>query len=159
MATFTTTKQIDAPLASVFALFTDLEQAAGRIAAITRLEVLTPGPVGVGTRFRETRKMFGREHSEEMEITAFDAGHSYEVTCQSCGAEYRTLFRFTPEGAGTRVDLEFQTRALSLFAKLMKPLGFLMMGTMKKCMDQDLEDLKKAAKAAISAASDFHAVP
>jgi hypothetical protein len=146
MPSFTLCKQIAAPPAAVFALFSDLEHAAGRIKAITKLELVTPGPVGVGTRFRETRKMFGKDCTEEMQITAFDPGHCYEVTAQSCGAEFRTLFHFEPEGTGTRVDAEFRSRSRSWFAKLMVPLAWLMMGTMKKCIDQDLEDLRKVAE-------------
>jgi hypothetical protein len=145
---FVLTKQVAAPPSAVFAVFADLEHAPGRVQAIIKLEIVTPGPVGVGTRFRETRKMFGKDCTEEMQITAFDPERSYEVLCQSCGAEYRTVFRFTPNVAGTRVDVEFGTRALSFFAKVMKPMGFLMKGMMKKCIDQDLEDLKKAIETA-----------
>jgi hypothetical protein len=146
MPSFTLSKLIAAPPAAVFDLFADIPHAAGRIKAIKMIDMLTPGPVGVGTRFKETRVMFGKDCTEEMQVTAFDPGRGYEVTCQSCGAEYRTVFRFTPEGSGTRVDAEFRTRALSLMAKLMVPLGWLMVGMMKKCVDQDLEDLKKVAE-------------
>jgi hypothetical protein len=146
MPGFTLTKQVAAPPAAVFAVFADLEHAVGRVQAISKLEVVTPGPVGVGTRFRETRKMFGKDCTEEMQITAFEPGRGYEVTMQSCGAEFRTVFRFVPEGSGTRVEVDFKPRALSLFAKLMVPMSWLMMGSMKKCFDQDLEDLKKATE-------------
>jgi carbon monoxide dehydrogenase subunit G len=143
MPGFTLSKQVAAPPATVFAVFSDLEHAAGRIQAISKLELVTPGPVGAGTRFRETRKMFGKDCTEEMQITAFEPGRGYEVSAHSCGAEFRTIFRFTPDGAGTRVDVEFQTLALSFFAKLMRPLSWLTMGTIRKCVNQDLEDLKR----------------
>jgi hypothetical protein len=146
MASFSLNKKIEAPPPAVFILFSDLANAAGRIKSITKIEVVTPGSVGVGTRFKETRVMFGKECTEEMQITAFDPGQSYEVTCHSCGAEYRTLFRFTPDGSGTRVDIDFHTRATSLVAKLMVPLGWLMVGMMKRCVDKDVEDLKKVAE-------------
>src|SRR5580658_1727792 len=142
MAKFTLSKSISAPPAAVFALFTDLSGAPGRIKDITKIEVVTDGPIGVGTRFKETRMMFGKECTEEMQITAFDAGQSYEVTCRSCGAEYRTAFHFTPENGGTRVEAHFHTRALSLMANLMVPLGWLMIGMMKKCVNKDMEELK-----------------
>src|SRR5947207_3024846 len=127
MARFSLRKQIDAPLETVFALFADLANAPGRIKAITKLEILTPGPVGAGTRFRETRLMFGRECTEEMQITAFDLGRGYEITSHACGAEFRSSFSFTANCHGTGVDVEVETRALSLFAKLLKPLAWLMM--------------------------------
>jgi carbon monoxide dehydrogenase subunit G len=148
MATFALSKKIDAPPAAVFNVFSDLANAAGRIKAITKIEVIPPGPVGVGTRFKETRMMFGKECTEEMEITAFDPGHSYEVTGHTCGVDICTVFHFSPEGDGTRVDVDHRTRATSFFGKLMKPMGFLMKGLLKKCIDQDLEDLKKVAEGA-----------
>jgi hypothetical protein len=148
MAPCAISKKIEAPPSAVFAVFSDFANAAGRIKAITKLEVVTPGPIGIGTRFKETRVMFGKEHTEEMHITAFEPGQSYEVACQSCGAEIRTLFCFTPEGNGTRVDVAFHTRALSTWAKLMKPLGWLMRGMMTKCVNQDVEDLQKVAESA-----------
>jgi carbon monoxide dehydrogenase subunit G len=153
MAKFSLTKRIDAPVEEVFALFTDFAQAAGRIPAITKLELLTPGAIGVGTRFRETRMMFGREATEEMEITAFEPGRSYEISCHSCGAMFHTTFRFDPEGTGTIVSATFTTRALSWFAWLMKPLSALMMPMMRKCVAKDIEDLKKVAEKAKSGAA------
>jgi hypothetical protein len=146
MASFMLSKKIDAPPQAVFTLFSDLANAAGRIKSITKIEVVTAGPIGVGTRFKETRIMFGKECTEEMQITAFDPGQSYEVTCHSCGADYRTLFRFTSDGGGTRVDVDFHTRATSLAAKLMVPMGWLMVGMVKKCVEKDVEDLKKVAE-------------
>src|SRR5690606_37390928 len=78
-------RSVNAPPATVFEMLTDLEGAPRRIPAIQKIEMLTPGPVGVGTRFRETRVMFGREASETMEFVAFEPGRSYTVTAFSCG--------------------------------------------------------------------------
>jgi len=149
MARIVLSKKIEATPSAVFAVFSDFANAAGRIKAITKLEILTPGPIGVGTRFKETRVMFGKDCTEEMQITAFDPGRSYEITCHSCGAEYRTIFHFAQDGDGTRVDAEFSTRATSFWAKLMAPLGWMMKGMMKKCLQQDLDDLQKVAESGV----------
>jgi hypothetical protein len=140
------TKKIDASPHAVFDLFSDLDHVAEHVKSIKKIERLTPGPVGVGTRFRETRVMFGREATEEMYFTAFEPPRLYEVRCQTCGAEYQSVYTFRPDGAGTVVDVKFEAKPISLFAKLMTPLSFLMVGGMKKCMDQELEDLKKVAE-------------
>jgi hypothetical protein len=65
-------------------VFTDLDGAAERVDGIQKLEKLTDGPVGLGTRFRETRRMFRKEAAEEMEFTAFEPGRSYGVCCDAC---------------------------------------------------------------------------
>ena len=90
--------------------------------------------------------MFGREATEEMEITAFDPSRLIELLSQSCGAEYRFAFRFTPEDGGTRVEMEFRTRAVSLLAKLMAPMYWFMKGMMKKCLVNDLVGIKKSVE-------------
>jgi hypothetical protein len=143
MLEFSLTKQIQAPPERVFDVFVDLDRAADRISGIVRMEKLTPGPVGVGTRFCETRVMFRRETTEELEFIAFDRGKSYTVGCTSCGTEWRTTFRFRPDGETTIVEMGTQIRPVSFLARLMAPLGKMMAGSMKKCLDRDMTDLKE----------------
>ena len=138
---------VDAPVERVFEIFADFENASHRIDGIERIEVLTDGAVGKGTRFRETRIMFGKETTEEMEITQFSPNESYLVEAESCGAHFQTDFRFTSEGISTLVEMEISSRPITLFAKLMSPLGFLMAGTMKKCLLDDMKQLKSHCEA------------
>lgn len=147
MRTLTMSTRIEAPPATVFALATDLERMAGRIKGITKIEKLTAGPVGLGTKFKETRVMFGREATETMEFTAYEPNQRYTLSADSCGAHFDSTFSFKPDGKGTLLTLELQLEARSFFAKLMRPLSALMMGPMKKCIMQDIEDLKASAEA------------
>lgn len=147
MAQFSIGKHVEATREEVFTVASDFHHAAENIRGIEQLEVLTDGPIGVGTRFRETRKMFGKESSEVMEITAFDPPESYVVEAESCGAHYRAEYRFTSDIAGTHMRVTFDTQAVSWLAKLLTPLSMLMMGPMKKVIDADLEDVKAAAEA------------
>ena len=147
MATITVSKSIAAPSARVFELFADFENAAENVSGIKALELLNDGPVGVGTRFRETRVMFKKEAAEEMEVTAFEPDRSYTVACESCGCAYESRFDFVESGGGTEVTMTMNSRPLTFMAKLMSPLGALMAGTMKKCIDQDMEDLRAIAEA------------
>jgi hypothetical protein len=140
-------KRIEAPLERVFAAFTDLERAAERIEGITRIELLTPGPFQAGTRWRESRIMFGKEATEELEVSAFEPNRGYTVRAESCGAEMVSEFRFEPEGLATLVEVELRCRPLKWWCYLMWPLGWLMQGSLKKCMDKDLEDIKQAIEA------------
>lgn len=149
MAAIELTKHIDAPPDRVFAAASDFRGAADRISAITKMEVLTEGPIGVGTRFRETRFMFKREATEEMTVKTFDPPNGYALGAESCGCRYHTEFRFRPNGSGTDVNLSFDAQPLSFVAKIM---SFLLMPFMKKaCVkacEQDLEDLKASLESA-----------
>src|SRR5262245_14688938 len=97
------TRHLAIPPEVMFDRLTDFARAPERIPAIKRVEVLTPGPVGVGTKFRETRMMFKREATEQMEVVAFDRPKLVELRAISCGAEYRSTFRVAPDGTGTRL--------------------------------------------------------
>jgi hypothetical protein len=151
--TLTCSRLINAPQARVFEVFADLRNAPGRVKGIKSLEVLTEGPIAKGTRFRETRTMFGKQATETMEITAFDPPRGYTVGAHSCGSRYTSVFTFKPEGQGTRVDMSFTVEPLSFFARLFSPLGKLMAGTMRKLFEADLNDLQRAAEAGEPAAA------
>ncbi len=144
---------INAPLERTWEIMSDLHGAADRISAITQLEVLTEGDIGVGTRWRETRIMMKKEATEEMWITAWDPPNGYSVGGDSCGSSWLSEFRLTPQGAGTRVEMLMSWKANTFLAKLMTPLGWLMSGMMKKCMRKDFEDIKAAAEAPAEAAT------
>ena len=146
MPRFTMAKQVHAPPDIVFDVFADLDRAAERIDQIQKIEKLTDGPTGLGTRWRETRRVFKKEATEEMEMTGFDPGRSYTVGCDSCGSEYACTYRFEPEGDGTRVECDVEYRPVTFFARLMAPLSWIMMGFMKKCMEKDFDQLKAAAE-------------
>ena len=131
----------------VFEACADFAKAPERVEGILNCEVLTDGPIGQGTRFRETRIMFGKEASEEMEVTQFERGKSYTVEAESCGAHYTTKFDFQPENGATRVTMEWHARPVTLMAKLMQPLGWLMSGFLRKCIEKDLESIKSYLEA------------
>jgi hypothetical protein len=152
MAQFSMTQRIAAPVETVFTVATDLTQAAENIRGIEKIELLTGGPFGVGTRWRETRKMMGSESTETLEVVGFERWKSYTVGCESCGAYFETMFRFDRDGDGTLVTLNARTEARSFFAKIMSPLGNLMFGKMmRKCMGDDLGDIARVAESRANA--------
>ena len=143
MGSFTVSTLVSAPLERVFATYTELDKAVERIPGMVSLELLSEGPFGEGTRWRETRLMFKKEATEEMWVSSCDAPHSYTVEAESHGMHYSTLISFTPEGEGTRVAWDYTGTALTLGAKIMAPVfNLLLAGTMKKCMLGDLEALR-----------------
>lgn len=153
MGHFQYSVHVNAPQDRVFQVASDIPNAANTIEGITNIEMLTEGPVGVGTAWKETRVMFGKEHSETMEITGFDPPRGYTVGSESCGALWSSTFVFTPENGGTRVDFDFLTKPLTIWSRIMAFIMTpLMRGMMKKCVDADLRDLKAACENGAAAA-------
>lgn len=133
------------PRADVFRAFTDLEKAPERISAIQELEVLTDGPMQLGTRFRETRKMFGKEATETMTVSEFTPQEGYATQAESCGSRYRAAYAFEELPDGTRVKFSFDATPVTFVSRMMTPVMGLLFGRMmKKCFEQDLDDLTAA---------------
>ena len=146
---FELTERVAAGVDRVFAIAADVDAFPQNIPGILRTERLTPGPVGVGTRFKETRKLFGREATEELSVAVWDPPHVCRIDADSCGGGncIQSMFRFVPVDGGTEIKLEVSMTATSWFAKLMQPLArMMMMGPMKKLLQEDLRAVKTAAE-------------
>jgi len=144
MAQFTIDKYIDAPREVVFDAALDLHSAAEKIRGIEKMEVLTEGPIGLGTRFRETRIMFKKEATEVMEITVFDRPSRYAHEAESHGSKYLTTYDLVQEGSGTRLELVFSAEPQTFMAKVMGVVFSFMMKACMKMVEKDLDDLKSA---------------
>lgn len=143
MGTLSVETLVSAPVEGVFAVYTDLERAVERIPDLVALELLSEGPFGQGTRWRETRRFMKKEATEEMWVTGCDPPRSYTVEAESNGCRYSTLFSFDAEGGQTRVRWDFTSTPLSLGGKIVGGIfSVLMKGVMKKCMLRDLEALR-----------------
>ncbi len=141
--------RIAAPVERVFAISSDVAGYADNMSGIDGVEILTDGDVGPGTRWRETRTLYGRSATEEMWISGFEPPHSFTVEADSHGARYVSTFRFLPDGDGTRVTLEFTARPTTLAARVMSLLlGRVMVSGVRKALEADLADLKRVAEAA-----------
>jgi uncharacterized membrane protein len=136
--------RIGAPREDVFAVFADLPRAPERVKGIVRLEMLTDGPVQKGTRFKETRVMFGKEATETMEVTEFDPPRSYTVGAHSCGMHYVARNDFRTDGDATVVELTFGATPTTFVAKIMAAvMSKMMAGACRKAVEQDFADLKR----------------
>lgn len=134
---------INATKVELFNAFSDLKNLANNVRAIKGIELLTPGDVGIGSKFKETRVMFGKESSETMEITQFSPPDYFKEEAQSNGMHYVTEWRFIDEGNKTTVSIDFSGTATTITAKLLNVLFSFMTGGMKKAFLADMDDLKK----------------
>ena len=139
---------IEAPPEEVFKLAGDFKHCDSWLSGVTKVEMLTPDPVGKGTRFRETRRAGGREATEEMVVTAFDPPRSYGLQCDSHGTRFNSVLMFEADRGGTIVSMDMQVKPQSFLARLMSPLMRIMSGRMQKHLAHDLEDLKFRAEKA-----------
>lgn len=154
MAEIKVTQYIAAPPDVVFSSATDIEHWVENIDGIARVEVLTDGDFRLGTKFKETRVMFGKEATEEMEVTEFKPPSLYAVEAKSCGSLFYSRFEFTGNDAGTLVTLIFDGQPLTAGAKVMGVLtGWLMKKSVQKCVQEDLLNLKQVIESRTNSGS------
>ena len=137
---------IHAPPDVTFALVADIPGWPRVISGIQSVDMLTPGPVAVGTRFRETRVIFGRQATEEMTVAEIEAPRRLILTAFNHGTAYRAEHLFDAHGSGTKLELAFEGRPVTLLARLFAPLGLLFQGTVRRQLAADLADLAREAE-------------
>lgn len=141
--------RIAAPVERVWEAMTDIEGSPGVIAGIERVEVLSEGPFGVGTRWRETRRIFGKEATEELYVTAAEATWRYVVESDSRGVHYVSEFTLTSDqdGATTvQLVLDAETEKKSLGGAMGKFLGGIGSKAVANTVSKDLEDVAAAVE-------------
>ena len=144
-------RQIPATAEQVWAVITDIEAAPHTLRDVLSVDLQTQGPYGVGTRWIETRKMFGFEGSEEMQVVEADAPRRTVVVAEAGGADYRTEFILSPISGSpdaTQLTLVFSAVPQSrggLKGKLMGVIAKVGLKATRKAMEQDLEDIAAAA--------------
>ncbi|TVQ82170.1 MAG: hypothetical protein EA380_00695 [Phycisphaeraceae bacterium] len=148
MPSVTVTSEVDAPPERVFEVFTDFPHAASMVSAIDSIEMLTDPPVGIGTRFRETRTMFGKQCSETMEVTRFEPARTVTLEAESHGTHYVSTYTFTREGAGTRVELTMEGRGVSFVGRIMSTIMWPVMSkSMRRMLETDMLEVKGVIEA------------
>ena len=142
---FTSEVDMQAPPEAFFDAFRDRSDWAGWMTGFVDVERLTPGECGVGTRWRETRRILGREASEVFEVTAWDPPRAVSLYVDgrqgSTGkGEFRYHYELTRHGAGTRVHLRGE---IAMPGRLPSLLARLFLGTFRKSCARDLRALAR----------------
>lgn len=133
---------INATPEAVFAVISDFENSPDRIDWFEKVEMLTDGPVRVGTKWRETRRMKNKQSVEEWKMTAFESPNHFSAYCDSQGYDVEWTMRVSPEGDGSRLTWDMTTKPRTFVGKLLTPVEWLMLGMMKTITRKDLESTK-----------------
>ncbi|WP_411374224.1 SRPBCC family protein [Arthrobacter sp. MPF02] len=146
--TTTLTRHIKATPDKVWSVITDIPGSAATLSGIETVQLLTGGPYGEGTRWKETRKMMGRSETVEMWVEQVDPPRSTTVKAVQGGADYTTRFALAPRDAGTDLTLTFGAEMPKPNAAariLMALFGKLGLAATRKALARDLAEI--AAKA------------
>ncbi len=89
-------------------------------------QLITDGPIGVGTRFRGTIRTGRRSMPMDIEYTRFDRPRQIASTTRMSNADFTGTLTFTPTPAGTRLRWSWQARPKGA-TRLLAPL-FVLVG-------------------------------
>lgn len=146
--TTTLTQHVNASPEKVWAVISDIPGSAGTLSGIDSIQMLSDGPYGEGTRWKETRTMMGKKETVEMWVSETDPPRSTTVKALQGGADYTSRFKLTESNGGTDLTLTFGAAVTnpSLISKVgMALFGKLGMSMTRKALAKDLAEI--AAKA------------
>jgi len=82
---------------------------------VKELEMLTPGPVRLGTRARQVRVDQGRQSKTNFRVTAFDPPN--RVSFAESTDQFRIDYQIEPLGTQTRLTFTFELRRTELYMR------------------------------------------
>ncbi|MFJ5832175.1 SRPBCC family protein [Streptomyces sp. NPDC093089] len=145
-------RRVAASPGRVWEAITDLRDMPRVLSGVERVEVLTEGVFGVGTRWRETRRMMGKEATEVMTVTECEAPDRYVTVADSHGMHYVSELTLTSDGSGgTTLRMAFSARPAAgrrpgLVARLLARFGA---KAVAKALAKDLSDIANAVESRI----------
>ena len=134
---------VNRPVEEVFTFLTSLENIPKWQSALTS-EVITQGPVGVGTKFEESFKMFGRTVEVVCEITNYEHLRTLGWKSTSSGPiSFESRFLLNPANGDTRVTFVGESSLNGLWRVIEPLVG----GEFKRELKGELEKMKKVVEA------------
>ena len=139
MSGFTVSEWIACPPKRVFEFISDSNNAPKIVPSVISTVKLTEGPPKVGTRYRETRLINGKEEHAELEVSEYAESELYAMRNVTDGIETVYRYRLHPERDGTHIVLVCEVKAAGV-KKLMVPF---VASVLKKEDGGHLQTLKK----------------
>ncbi|WP_404446282.1 SRPBCC family protein [Sutcliffiella horikoshii] len=111
------------PVEEVFSYAANMDNSTKIMQNVVAIEKLTEGPLQVGTKFKETREIRGRQASSIIEFIEFLPNERYVVQSEANGLKvvYHYDFKPTVDG-GTKVHFQGDIHTSGIVMKLTKPI-------------------------------------
>ena len=139
---------ITSPVTRVFDFVADFEHAPQWQSGVGQSTVMTPGPIGKGTRFSETHKLGFRSVATVLEITDYQANRLVAFQATSAGPlTCEGRFAFEPAADGTHIDLSARMTLTGVW-RLLTPL---LAGMIKRETRKELATLKRLIESGAAA--------
>ncbi|MHC4136946.1 MAG: SRPBCC family protein [Planctomycetota bacterium] len=140
MGRTTASRTIHAPIETVFATVAQIENYSKAVPQIVSVEFLSDVRSGVGTHFRETRLMGGKQTRTELAVTEYVENDHIRLVTDTHGTVWDSVFTVKPAtGGGVELTLVMDAHAHKFLAKLTNPL---IKGAIRKALEKDMDAVK-----------------
>ncbi|HSM70325.1 MAG TPA: SRPBCC family protein [Anaerolineales bacterium] len=129
---------VDRPQKEVFDFVADPSNMSKWNSAVVSLEQITPGEVGVGTKFKSVGEMMGRRIEGQMQVTAYEPDTKCGFQVNAGPLQVNMTVSFKTVGTGTKISLHAEGNPAGFF----KIAEGLMTGRVKSMMEENLARLK-----------------
>jgi hypothetical protein len=101
MSRVVVTRAVPVSTPAVWDAFVDLTYRSVWLSEVDSVDVLTPGPLVIGSRWRQSRLVRGgRAIAEDLVVTAVEPGRGCTVALVGAAARHRLSYTFTPVEVG-----------------------------------------------------------
>jgi uncharacterized membrane protein len=138
----TSTIEIERPQAEVFAYIDQIDQQPEWQESLTAARLLGEGPVGVGTRYVETRKVPGGPRDMTYEVTEYDPPN--KSSWRGVDGPVRAVGGITVEALGesrSRVTVAFDLNGHGIIGMLVAPIARRQAGKQVPTDQQKLKEI------------------
>jgi uncharacterized protein YndB with AHSA1/START domain len=139
MNKITVSRLINAPVDAVFRIVSDVQQFSKTRSGIVRLEFISDVESGVGTKFRETRRVKNKEMTMDFEITEYVPNDRVRIVNDTHGTIWDTLMTVEQQEHQTKLTLEMDARAYQFLPRIIYPF---IRGMVQKSIEADMDSVK-----------------
>ncbi|WP_445488967.1 SRPBCC family protein [Niallia sp. 03133] len=120
MADFQANVIIAKPVELVFAYMANLGNAPEYMRNVEETHKITEGPIEIGTKYQEIRKVRGKKAVSEIEYLSFEENVSYKTRSNSNGLIVDYEYEFSEIDEGTQVQFKAVLHVKGFMMKLTK---------------------------------------
>jgi len=108
MAILTSSITINKPADVIWKFFVEPANNLKWRSDLKEIKQLTPGAIGVGTKFSEVSEFMGQKMETPQEVTAFDVNKKFGIKSAGGPIPFSGAFTLEPAGSGTKLSVEFE---------------------------------------------------
>ncbi|MCE9644789.1 MAG: SRPBCC family protein [Chloroflexi bacterium] len=129
---------IDRPVKDVFTFVSNPNNMSKWNSAVVSIEQITPGTVGVGTKFKTVGEAMGRRLEGELQVQAYEPDSKCGFQLNAGPMQMNLILSLKTVGTGTKISLNVQGNPAGVF----KLAEGVMTGQVKSMMEGNFAKLK-----------------